>query len=225
MTAPVHDPIVPATGRLPLRRAYDLGIALTMRERRWRPALVAACARTGGAVVDVGAGTGTLAVALARAGLSVTGVDADPATLALARAKPGAGRVAWREGRAEALPLPDGHADVVVTSLLLHHLRPAAKAAALAEMRRVLHPGGVLHVVDWGRPRDPLVRAAFGVLQLIDGVENTRDHATGRLPALVAAAGFADVTLQRRLRTVWGSLEWLTARAGERRGPGSRARD
>ncbi len=50
----------------------------------------------------------------------------------------------------------------------------------------------------------PLLRATFGVLQLIDGLEGTRDHAAGRLPALIAAAGFADVRGHRRLPTVWG---------------------
>jgi hypothetical protein len=96
-------------------------------------------------------------------------------------------------------------------SLLLHHLQPAAKHAALADARRVLGPGGMLHVADWGRPHDPLMRAAFGVLQMIDGVPNTRDHAAGRLPALIAAAGFTDIATYARLRTAFGSLELLSA--------------
>jgi ubiquinone/menaquinone biosynthesis C-methylase UbiE len=217
MSAPAYDPIVPATGRLPLRRFYDRGITITMRERLWRPALLAAIAADAGesgTVVDVGAGTGTLAIAVAGSGLRVIGVDADPATLAIARAKPGGERVDWRDGRAEALPVPDVAADVVTTSLLLHHLRPPAKRAMLAEARRVLRPGGVLHVVDWGRPHDLAMRAAFGVLQLVDGVENTRDHAAGRLPTFLVEAGFADVVSRARVRTVFGSLEWLRAAGG-----------
>jgi ubiquinone/menaquinone biosynthesis C-methylase UbiE len=219
VSTPAYDPIVPATGRLPLRRGYDRMITLTMRERLWRPGLVAALVRDagpGGTVVDVGAGTGTLAIALAETGLDVTGVDGDRETLAIARAKPGGERVDWRDGRAEALPVPDAHADVVVTSLLLHHLRPPAKAAMLRESRRVLKPDGRLHVVDWGRPHDVVMRAAFGALQLVDGVANTRDHAAGRLPQIVAAAGFADVTTHRRVRTVFGTLEWLGGRPASR---------
>jgi len=138
-------------------------------------------------------------------------VGSDPDALALALGKPGAARVSWSEGLATSLPLPDTGADAVVMSLLLHHLAPAAKRAALAEAARVLQPGGRLHIADWGRPHDPLMRAAFFVLQLADGFEGTRDHAAGLLPRLVAEAGFGDVTRTDRLRTAWGSLDLLAA--------------
>jgi ubiquinone/menaquinone biosynthesis C-methylase UbiE len=178
-----------------------------MREGAWRPQLVE---RVGtGDVVDVGCGTGTLAIALARAGARVTAVDGDDDILRRARAKDGGAEIDWRRGLADALPLAAGSADAVVCSLLLHHLQPAVKAAALAEARRVLRPGGTLHVADWGSPADPLQRVAFFGLQLLDGRSNTADHAAGRLPDLIAAAGFERVQVWRRLRTVWGTLELL----------------
>jgi len=96
-------------------------------------------------------------------------------------------------------------------SLLLHHLGPDGKPAALTEAHRVLRPGGRLDIADWGRPADPLMRAAFFALQLIDGFDGTRDHAAGRLPGFVTDAGFTDVHTHRRLRTAWGSLELLRA--------------
>lgn len=207
--------VLPATGRLPLLGAYDRIVALTMRERAWREPLVAAAradAGPDGLVVEVGTGTGTLAIALATA-TRVVAVDGDPHALALARAKPGADAVDWRAGRAQALPVDDACADVVLMSLLLHHLDPDGKRAALAEARRVLRPGGVLHVADWGAAHDPLMRAAFGILQLVDGRAGTRDHVAGRLPAFVTGAGFERVVRHRRLRTVTGSFEHLTARA------------
>ena len=201
---------VRAAGRFSPTALYDPALALTMREGSWRPQLVE---RVGtGDVVDVGCGTGTLAIALARAGARVTAIDGDDDVLRRARAKAAGLDIDWRPGLADALPLPDAHADAVVCSLLLHHLQPEVKAAALAEAHRVLRPGGKLHVADWGRPADPLQRAAFLGLQLLDGFSNTADHAAGRLPALIAAAGFADVTRWRRLRTVWGTLELLEAR-------------
>lgn len=207
---------VPAAGRAPFTRAYDAILALTMRERRWRSALAGAVLAdlpASATVVDVGAGTGTLAIALAaaRPDARVIGVDGDEQVLALARRKRGAERVEWRHGLAGRLPLPDGAADRVVMSLLLHHLGPDGKRAALAEARRVLRPGGRLHIADWGRPADPLMRAAFLALQLVDGFDGTRDHAAGRLPALIAGAGFAEPGIHRRLRTAWGSLELLVA--------------
>jgi ubiquinone/menaquinone biosynthesis C-methylase UbiE len=216
VSASATERYVPAAGRAAFTGAYDAVLALTMRERSWRPVLVDAVlagVASGGTVVDVGAGTGTLAIALAEArpDVAVVAVDGDPRVQELARRKAGAERVRWRRGLAQELPLPDGSADRVVTSLLLHHLGPDGKRAALAEARRVLRPGGRLHVADWGRPADPLMRAAFLALQLIDGFAGTRDHAAGRLPRLIADAGFADVRARLRLRTTWGSLELLDA--------------
>lgn len=195
---------------------YDRSIALTMREERWRPLLrdrVLAGVPAGGRVLDVGAGTGTLAIALAaaRPDVEVVGVDGDPEALALAQAKPGAERVRWEEGLAGELPLDAASADAAVISLVLHHLGPDGKRRALADIVRVLRPGGQLHVADWGRPATPALRAAFFALQLLDGFENTRDHAAGRLPELLRAAGLQEVRRYGRLRTAWGSLELLAA--------------
>jgi ubiquinone/menaquinone biosynthesis C-methylase UbiE len=209
---------VPAAGRAVFTRLYDPVVALTMREGTFRPALLGAVARAlppGGRVLDVGCGTGTFALALAaeRPDAEVVGLDGDPEVLALARAKPRAAAVAWREGRADALPEPDGSADAVVASLLLHHLAPGTKRAALREAARVLRrgPASRLHVADWGRPHDPVMRAAFLVLQVVDGFAGTREHAAGALPSLIAAAGFAAPHRHARLRTGFGSLELLEA--------------
>lgn len=211
---------VPAAGRVGSTRGYDRSIALTMREARWRPLLrarVLSGVPHGGDVVDVGAGTGTLAIALAahRSDVTVAAVDGDREILALAQAKPGAERVQWHKGLADALPLDSACADAAVTSLVLHHLDRGTKQRALREIARVLRPGGRLHIADWGRPATPLLRASFFVLQILDGFAGTRDHAAGRIPQLVRGCGFCDVRVYRRLRTVWGTLELLEARKGD----------
>ena len=208
---------VPALGIAALTGLYDTVLALTMRERRWRPRLcerIAAHVPHGGRIVDVGAGTGTLAIALAarRPDAQVIAIDGDPEVLRLARRKPGAERVSWRQGLAGGLELEDAGIDAVVMSLLLHHLEPDAKHRALTDARRVLRADGRLHVADWGKPHDPVMRAAFAVVQLIDGREGTRDHAAGRLPALLADAGFPRVERYGRLRTGFGTLDLFEAR-------------
>jgi len=205
---------VTANGRFLPTSLYDRSIAITMREGIWRPRLVREVLDGEPKdVLDLGCGSGTLAIALAAAPGShrVTGIDGDPQILGMARDKLGSENVEWVEGMADHLPFDDGSFDRVVTSLLLHHLQPPVKRAALAEARRVLRPGGRLHVADFGRAQDPLMRILFAGLQVLDGRANTADHAAGRLPHMIAEAGFADVESRGSLRTTWGSFELLRA--------------
>jgi ubiquinone/menaquinone biosynthesis C-methylase UbiE len=217
VTAGQTQRYVPAAGRAALTGLYDPIVALTMRAARWRPAMLERVGERvppSGTVLDVGAGTGSFAIALAaaRPDLTVIGVDGDPDVVARARAKPGAEAVDWREGLAGELPFAPDSGDAVTMSLVLHHLGPDAKRSALNDVHRVLRPGGMLHVADWGRPRGPLPRAGFAALPVLDGFEGTRDHAAGRLPGLIAAAGFEDPQTWKRLPTVWGTLELISAR-------------
>ncbi len=208
---------VPAAGRRWLTRLYDPVLALSMREHLWRPVILAAALAdpVPRVVLDVGCGSGTLCVGLAQANRAVRilGIDGDEEILARARVKTArfGERVQISPGLADALPVADSSVDVAIASLLLHHLGPAAKLRCLREASRALAPGGRLIVADWGPAHDPLMKAAFLSLRALDGFANTRDHGAGRLPSLLAEAGFEKVTVRQRWRTVWGSLETITA--------------
>jgi ubiquinone/menaquinone biosynthesis C-methylase UbiE len=209
---------IPAARWRVFSRVYDPVLALTMREGHFRKAMrerVDAELPQGGSVLDVGCGTGTFAIAFAasRPDAQVTGIDGDPEILARAQAKAGADAVEWREGLAGELPLADDSADVMTMSLVLHHLIPAQKREALAEIGRVLKPGGSFHLADWGPPHDPLMSAIFYLSQAIDGFERTAEHRTGRVPALLRDTGFAEVERYERLRTAGGSLDIWVAKA------------
>lgn len=208
---------IPAARWRVFSRLYDPVFAVGMRERSFRGLMlerVGADLPEGGTGVDVGCGTGTFGIALAekRADTQVIGVDGDPEILAIAHGKTGSDRMDWREGLAQELPLADESADVVTMSLVLHHLLPEDKSKALAEARRVLKPGGRLHVADWGPPRDPVISALFFATQALDGFDRTRDHRAGRLPEIIAQAGFDPVERYGCFRTAFGSLDLLTAR-------------
>ncbi len=137
---------------------YDVlaWLLLLGRERAFRERLVdLARLLPGDAVLDMGCGTGTLAIAARRRvgpGGRVDGIDASPEMIARARVKARRASldVAFREGVVEALPYPDAQFDAVLSTLMLHHLSRAARQACAREIRRVLRPGGRVLVVDFG---------------------------------------------------------------------------
>lgn len=147
------------TGRVLHRAAgYDLLVWLITRgrERRFREQLLSlARLQPGESVLDVGCGTGSLAIAAKRhvgpTG-AVQGIDASPKMIARAsrKARKADVDVVFRQALAEALPFPDGQFDVVVSTVMLHHLPRNARQQCAGEIRRVLKPGGRVLAVDFG---------------------------------------------------------------------------
>ena len=106
-------------------------------------------------VLDVGCGTGTLAIAAKqRVGESgkTCGIDASPEMIARARnkARKAGLDLDFRNAVIEALPFADGTFDTVLSTIMLHHLPDDVRRRGIREMRRVLKPGGRLFVVDFG---------------------------------------------------------------------------
>ena len=140
--------------------AYDLLVWLVtrgrqraLREEMLRPARL----QTGESVLDVGCGTGNLAIAAKRTvggSGAVYGVDASPEMTARAtkKARRAGVEVTFKNAFAQSLPFQDATFDAVLSTVMLHHLpRPARKELAL-EIRRVLRPGGRFVVIDFGAP-------------------------------------------------------------------------
>lgn len=205
------DRYIPALGRAWLTGLYDPVLRLTMREATFKSRLVAqADLRPGHRVLDVGCGTATLTVEIKRSQpkTEVVGLDGDPEVLRRAADKIAAAGVivSLAQGLSDQLPYPDASFDRVFTSLLLHHLTTDTKIRTLAEIRRVLRPGGQVHVADWGRAQDPVMRGAFLLVQLLDGFATTTDNVQGRVPAMLRDAGLVEVRETERLRTMFGTL-------------------
>jgi len=182
--------------------------------------------RQGERVVDCGSGAGADALIAARlvgqAG-SVIGVDMTPEMLATARsnaAEAGVANVEFREGLLESLPVDTGWADVVISNGVLN-LVPD-KAAALAEMYRVLRPGGRLQAADI------ILERSVSSTSKQDVSLWTGCIAGGLLAdefvALVAGAGFVDVELLRGGDVFAGAPQASSAADFGARGAGMRAR-
>ena len=136
---------------------YDLSLGLQFfgRERAFRERLLAlAQLAPGDIVLDVGCGTGTLAILARRrvgASGSVFGIDASAEMIARAKGKARrAGiEVQFEAASAQALPFPDGSFDVVLATLMLHHLGRNGRRTLAGEMRRVIKPDGRVLIVDF----------------------------------------------------------------------------
>ena len=173
-------------------RGYDLLVsAITFGfEGRFREKQLShAKLQPGERVLDVGCGTGTLAIAAKKhvgADGSVTGVD--PAAEMIERAIRKASRanadVAFRTAAAEELPFANGTFDVVLSSMMLHHLPGETRRAGAAEMKRVLKPGGRLLAIDFGRASGGGKRGLLAHIHGHGGVD------AGALVALITDAGF-----------------------------------
>lgn len=166
-------------------------------------------------MLDLGCGTGTLTIAIAKAlpDAAVTGLDADAEALGIAANKARHARVGLglHQGFSTHMPFTDAQFDCVVSSLFFHHLTREAKVATLREVRRVLAPDGSLHVADWGKPSNALMRTLFLTVQLLDGFETTRDSVVGALPELLGAAGYERVENTAKFDSPLGTIRLFRA--------------
>lgn len=199
-----------------LTSVYDPVVRWTCREARFKADLVRqAGASPGDRVLDLGCGTATLTILMKQAcpGAEVTGLDGSEKILAIAREKVEEARVglSFVHALSYETPFEDDHFDRVVSSFFFHHLDRDDKTLTLEEVYRILKPGGELHVADWGRPPNAFFRLAFGVVQLLDGFETTRDSVEGILPEYMKNAGFTEVSEAGRVLTPLGSVSLYKA--------------
>jgi ubiquinone/menaquinone biosynthesis C-methylase UbiE len=206
-----HD-YLPAAGHDALLPGYDLLTRLFGFNRVHETLIAQAELADGHRVLEIGCGTGNLAIRAKKTHPAVSVVGSDPDPLALSRAQRKTAQlngIRFERGYAQRLPYADGEFDRVLSSMMLHHLDDDAKSAAAAEVFRVLRPSGRLHLVDMGG--DMTARDGLSARLVMHS-----PHAAGNLgdaiPRLLRAAGFdcAEVATQRH-RFV-GRLTYYRAR-------------
>jgi len=213
----------------PLGPSYDrVGAALSFgQDPRWRRFLVSRLPRDGGHVLDVATGTGLVAGELLRRGFAVTGVDQSPEMLARARERFGP-RIELVESAAERLPFTEASFDHLTVTYLLRYVDDPA--TTLAELARVVRPGGVVASLEFGVPtglaRPPweryvraglplagrLLRHGWGeVGDFLGGSirEYWERYPLARQLELWRAAGISDVSV-RRMSLGGGVVIWGT---------------
>jgi ubiquinone/menaquinone biosynthesis C-methylase UbiE len=202
---------LPAAGHdwaLPL---YDPIVKLLGGEKARRVLLDQAALQPGYRVLDIGCGTGTLAILSKRLhpDVAIVGIDPDPKALARARRKASRAGVSiqFDQGFGDELPYPEASFDRVFSSFMFHHLPSAEKGKTLHAVRRVLKPGGTFHMLDFDGPEG----GAHGVLShLLHSRERLEENSENQVLSLMRQSSFADpkkvdgqAMLFRRIAYFW----------------------
>jgi ubiquinone/menaquinone biosynthesis C-methylase UbiE len=199
-----------------LTSLYDPMIQRWIAAAQIRAAIIEALAlQPGMRILELGSGPGRLAVSIKQQypDVLVEAVDADPKMIARARvhAEESAMRVHFQQQDITRL-VDTCKFDRIYSTMVFHHLSPAAKAQTLTAARNALRPGGYFVVADFGLPLGRLQRALFRCIQQpLDGFENTGPHINGRYHRAVCDV-FPQVQSAAKWKTMAGTIEMLICR-------------
>jgi demethylmenaquinone methyltransferase/2-methoxy-6-polyprenyl-1,4-benzoquinol methylase len=203
---------------------YDRGIALMSLggADRCKKKLVHENVRSGSMVLEVGCGTGTMAILAARAGADVLAFDVSHAMLEVARRKIDesgmSGRIELQEMGVSGMDkLADDSFDLVMSTLVFSELSRDERAYVLRHAHRVLRRGGRLAIADEARPRTLIKRLAHGAVRIplliaTFVLTQTTTRAVDGLSDLVSEAGFR---IESEERSSLDSFLYLVAIKGE----------
>jgi ubiquinone/menaquinone biosynthesis C-methylase UbiE len=193
MAAQSQRTYLPAAGRDSLLPFYDLMTKLMGADQARTALLEQASIRPGQRVLDLGCGTGSLLIQLKRLHPETEAVGLDPDPKALARARRKAARAAlsvqFDQGFGDELPYSEASFDLVLSSLMFHHLPAEAKGKSLRSVRRVLKPNGEFHMLDF----ESQSNGAHGLLErLLHSTDRLKDNSEARVLHFLTEAGFAE---------------------------------
>ena len=205
-----REDYIPALSFRALTPFYEFIQKWIVRDYRYKEQLIAqADIRSGQKVLDLGCGTGTLAIRIKQIqpGAEVIGLDADPDMLKTARYNSTRAEVSvsFDEGMTYQLPYPDASFDRVLSSIMIHHLKTPDKHKTASEIHRILKPGGQLHIIDFGKPVT-LYGKILG--PFLHEFEEANDNIDGRLPDVFGEPGLR-MQIKGKFWTFFGDLTFL----------------
>ena len=206
---------LPAAGHDLFLPVYDPLIGMLGGDRARRDLIDQANIASGQRILDIGCGTGTLALMLKRshADLEVVGLDPDPK--ALRRAKTKATRAGFSlqfdQGFADELPYTEDSFARVFSSFMFHHLEEPDREKTLKEVVRVLKRGGSFHLLDFVADDE---HESHGVLtRLVNSHAQMKDNSDARLIESMRRAGLNNVEKLKESRMFFGLLHIAYYRA------------
>ncbi len=205
---------IPAFGKRWLLPLYDPFLWLLGADKAKRPLIEQAKIKPGFRVLDIGCGTGSMAVEIKRMHpeAEVVGIDPDPSALSTAerKAKRAGLSIEFDRGFADHMPYADASFDRVFSSFMFHHLAADEKTATLGEIRRVLKAGGSLHLLDFVREHG----AHSGTAEHGNWIHRhgaVAERIEGRMTSLMDEAGLADSREVSRGKNFFGPIAYYRA--------------
>lgn len=209
-----HSTYIPSFSNEEITFGYDPPVKWFLRETAINNRLLEqARIEKGQRVLDLGCGTGALAMMIkkAQSGADVIGIDGDRKNLEIAeiKARKQGVNIPLFDAVVFDLPCRDNYFDRVFASMLFHHLTTKDKILTAKEMYRILKPGGELHVADFGMPRNALMACIGRITRRFEGMD---DNIQGLLPHVVYAADFKQIETTMELVTILGTISLLRAK-------------
>ena len=212
---------VPAASRDVFLPFYDPIARLMGGDRARRDLIEQANITSGQRILDIGCGTGTLAVQLKQqcADVEVVGLDPDPKALHRAKAKATRAGVLvqFDQGFSDELPYASDSFDRVLSSLMFHHLEEQTREKTLTEVVRVLHSGGFLHLLDFATSGDGHGHHSHEIHSHLMNLFHSKDRVEGtsdtRILELMRNAGFKNAAKLKDGRMLFGLLRTAYYRA------------